>query len=389
MAQPLAAALAMPSAPERKPPLPGLTGVRTFLAIGIMFFHFTPPLPVLVRPVIEAGFTYISFFLLISGFVLAYNYAHRADTLRPAKFYAARLSRLYPVYLLSLLVSLEMLHSEWTMRPIGEFLRGALLTPVLLQGWSPTLSTFWNTVAWTLATEAMLYLAFPYIIRMKFWPRSAGKLLLLFAGFWLWELLLPTVYVLLNPDGLHDINRYSSGYWLRALKYTPLPFLPIFLAGITLGRLHAVIELSSRVALALTVIAGCGIFGAFYFLVPHVPYVMLHGGLLTPVFALLVLGLTGVHVISRVLGWGPIAGFGRASLCLYLLHFNTWITLHDHHIPERLGVARLDPWISYVFILCFAYAAYRLVEHPAQKYLLTNFVYKEPKPPVQVEAPLG
>ena len=266
MAQPTAAALATPAAPERKPPLPGLTGVRTFLAIGIMFFHFTPPLPTLVRPVIEAGFTYISFFLLISGFVLAYNYAHRADTLRPAKFYAARLSRLYPVYLLSLLVSLEMLHSEWTMRPIGEFLRGAVLTPVLLQGWSPTLSTFWNTVAWTLATEAMLYLAFPYIIRMKFWPRSAGKLLLLFAGFWLWELLLPTIYVLLNPDGLHDINRYSSGYWLRALKYTPLPFLPIFLAGITLGRLHAVMELSNRVALALTVIAGCGILGAFYFL---------------------------------------------------------------------------------------------------------------------------
>ena len=93
------------TATERKPPLPGLTGVRTFLALGIMFFHFTPPHATYVRPVIEAGFTYISFFLLISGFVLAYNYAHRADTLKPGKFYAARLSRLYPVYLLSLIVS--------------------------------------------------------------------------------------------------------------------------------------------------------------------------------------------------------------------------------------------------------------------------------------------
>jgi peptidoglycan/LPS O-acetylase OafA/YrhL len=389
MAQPVASEPAPPPAViQRKPPLPGLTGIRTFLAIGIMFFHFTPPLPAVVRPVIEAGFTYISFFLLISGFVLAYNYAHRAETLKPGKFYAARLSRLYPVYLLSLLVSLEMFHSEWTMRPVGEFLRGALLTPVLLQGWSPTLSTFWNTVAWTLSTEAMLYLAFPYIIRMKFWPRSAGKLLLLFGAFWLWELVLPTVYLLLNPDGLHDINRYSSGYWLRALKYTPLPFLPIFLAGITLGRLHAVVTLSNRMALVLTILAGGGILAAFYCLVPHVPYVMLHGGLLTPIFALLVLGLTGVHFISRVLGWGPIAAFGRASLCLYLLHFNTWITLHDHHIPERLGVAALDPWISYVFILCFAYSAYRLVEHPAQKYLLSRWVYKTP-PPAEVSAPLG
>ena len=126
-----------------------------------MFFHFTPPHATYVRPMIEAGFTYISFFLLISGFVLAYNYAHRADTLKAGRFYAARLSRLYPVYLLSLVISLVMLHMEWLARPHAEFWRGAVLTPLLLQGWSPSLATFWNTVAWTLATEAMLYLAFP------------------------------------------------------------------------------------------------------------------------------------------------------------------------------------------------------------------------------------
>lgn len=377
------------AAPERKPPLPGLTGIRTFLAIGIMFFHFTPPMPEWAKPVINAGFTYISFFLLISGFVLAYNYAHRADTLKPGKFYAARLSRLYPVYLLSLVVSLGMLHAEWTIRPFSEFLRGALLTPFLLQGWSPTLATFWNTVAWTLATEAMLYLAFPHIIRMRFWPRTPGKLLALFGAFWLWELLLPAIYTVLNPDGLHNIDRYSSGYWLRALKYTPVPFLPIFLAGIALGRLHSAVEFSNRVKLAFTVAAGSAALGAFYLLVPRVPYVMLHGGLLTPVFALLVWGLTGNHVITRLLGWGPIAAFGRASLCLYLLHFNTYLFLHDHHLPERLGVQTLDPWISYVFILCFAYAAFRLVEHPAQKFLLSRWVYRESKPPVQVSTPLG
>lgn len=387
----MAATTATPTvaAPERKPPLPGLTGIRTFLAIGIMFFHFTPPLPEFAKPLINAGFTYISFFLLISGFVLAYNYAHRADTLRPLKFYAARLSRLYPVYLLSLVISLEMLHAEWTMRPLGEFFRGFLLTPFLLQGWSPTLATFWNTVAWTLATEAMLYLAFPHIIRMKWWPRTPGKLLALFGAFWLWELLLPIVYTNLNPDGLHNINRYSSGYWLRALKYTPLPFLPIFLAGIALGRMHALVQLSDRVKLGLTLLAGCAALVSFYELVPRVPYVLLHGGMLTPVFAVLVWGLTGDHFIAKILGWGPIAAFGRASLCLYLLHFNTFIFIHDHHLPERLHVQAYDPWISYAFILCFAYAAFKLVEHPAQKFLLSRWVYRAPKPPVEVSAPLG
>ena len=105
-------------------------------------------------------------------------------------------------------------------------------------------------------------------------------------------------------------------------------------------------------------------------------------------FALLVFGLTGNHWITRVLGWGPIAAFGRASLCLYLLHFNTWIALHEYHVPERLHVEAFDPWFSYLVMLTFAYAAFRLVEKPAQHFLLTRYVYKS-APPVQASAPLG
>jgi peptidoglycan/LPS O-acetylase OafA/YrhL len=110
--------------------------------------------------------------------------------------------------------------------------------------------------------------------------------------------------------------------------------------------------------------------------------------MLTPIFATLVLGLTGTHFLTRILGWGPIAAFGRASLCLYLLHFNTWIVLHDNHIPQKLHVAAFDPWISYAFILLMAYLAFILVEKPAQKYLLSRWVYKS-TPPVQASTPLG
>lgn len=373
--------------PERKPPLPGLTGVRTFLALGIMFFHFTPPHAAYIRPIIEAGFTYISFFLLISGFVLAYNYSHRAHTLRPARFYAARMSRLYPVYLLSLLVSFVMLHGEWVTRPHAEFVRGAVLTPFLLQGWSPTLATFWNVVAWTLATEAMLYLSFPHLIRLQWWPTDARKLALLFGAFWLWELVLPSLYIVLNPDGLHNIDRYSSAYWLRALKYTPLPFLPIFLAGIALGRFHGAVDVADRTKMWLALGAMVCVLCIFYLAVPHLPYVLLHGGLITPLFAVLVFGLTGDHWISRALSWGPIGAFGRASLCLYLLHFNTWIVLHTYHVPERLHVQQFEPWFSYAIMLAFAYAAFRWVEKPVQNFLLTRYVYKA-LPSVQASAPL-
>ena len=375
-------------APDRKPPLPGLTGVRTFLAVGILFFHYTPPHATYIRPVIEAGFTYIGCFLLISGFVLSYNYAHRADTIKVGRFYAARASRLYPVYLMSLLVSLDMLHAEWLARPHGQFLAGSALTLTLLQGWSPTLATFWNTVAWTLSTEAMLYLAFPFIIRSKWWPKSARNLLILFFAFWCCELVLPITYMALNPDGLHNIDRYSSAYWLRLYKYTPLAYLPIFMAGITLGRLNNAWPAADKTRMWMALAAGTFILLVFYLAVPHLPYILLHGGLLTPVFATLVLGLTGTHWITKAVSWGPIGSFGRASFCLYLLHFNLWNQIHEQHVPERLHLQAIDPWFSYALILTVAYLAYRWVERPIQGYLLTNFVYK-PKPPVPAQTPVA
>jgi peptidoglycan/LPS O-acetylase OafA/YrhL len=49
------------------------------------------------------------------------------------------------------------------------------------------------------------------------------------------------------------------------------------------------------------------------------------------------------------------------------MHFNVFILLHLHNIPARLGLARVDPWISYAFIILLAWAATRWVETPAQR----------------------
>src|SRR5882762_3710870 len=113
MSIPLEQARAQPATKvvrERKAPLPGLTGIRTFLALGIMLFHFTPPNLGLLKPIVECGFTYISFFLLISGFILAYNYGDRAETLDKKDFYLARPAPLYSALSLHVAVPLELVH---------------------------------------------------------------------------------------------------------------------------------------------------------------------------------------------------------------------------------------------------------------------------------------
>src|ERR1700722_14687748 len=98
--------------PARKPPLPALPGIRSLLSFNIVLFHFTPPHLGPLRPFVENGFVFVNVFFLISGYILAYNYADRGANLVKREFWLARVSRLYPVYLLAVLILFERLQLE-------------------------------------------------------------------------------------------------------------------------------------------------------------------------------------------------------------------------------------------------------------------------------------
>ena len=359
--------------PARKPPLPALTGIRTLLAFNIVLFHFTPPYLGPIRPFVNHGFVFVNVFFLISGFILSYNYFDRGAGLVKRDFWMARIARLYPVYLLVLVISFPMLQIEWTARSRAEFFQGLILSPFLLQGWSPSLATFWNTVAWTLSCEVAFYAAFPWIILAP-WPKKPSRLILLIGLFWGFELLLPAIYLWANPDHLNaPVDRYTSTTLIRWFKYTPIPYAATFLSGVALSRLQLTIQVSKerRMAIAAFALAALALF--FYLVADHVPYLILHGGLLLPLFAILVFGLCGPHAISSVFSWGPILLIGESTYCLYLLHFNVFNLIHMYRLPERLHVAMLDPWISYVVLIVLSIVVYRLFENPVRKAILNRF----------------
>jgi peptidoglycan/LPS O-acetylase OafA/YrhL len=366
----------------RKEPLPALTGIRTLLAIFIILFHFTPPHLGLLYPIIDSAYVFVGFFFLLSGFILTYNYADRATTLSKREFWLARFSRLYPIYLVVLVVSIHMLEDEWAARSHAEFWRGFILTPLLLQGWSPNLATFGNTVAWTLSCEVMFYFAFPFLLygwatRMH-WLNTPGKLIALFFALWCFGLFPHLLYTFLNPDHLAAAaDRYTSTYLLRFLKYTPPPYVCTFLAGVTLAKLHPLLPFTPRQRLVVAA-AGLALLGIFFYagVVKHVPYLFLHGGLLIPLFGLLTLGLAGPNLISSIFAFRPLVLLGEATFALYLLHFNVFVLIHTYHLPERLHLTGLDPWLSYVALLLLAYAAFRWVEEPARKAILSRFSRK-------------
>jgi peptidoglycan/LPS O-acetylase OafA/YrhL len=355
----------------RKPArLNGLTGLRCFAAINIVFFHFSNPNwfgP--LAPVVNAGFASVSFFILLSGFVLAYNYAGRARAgeLDKERFWEARFTRLYPVYFLSLLLSWRMVPVEYAAHTLAMFWTGMVLSPLLLQGWIPEIATFLNTPAWTMSAEAAYYMAFPWLAKGKR-PERVGPYLAKMAVVWGLGLIPGLLYIALNPDGIPHPDRWSYGPWLQVLKYTPLPHLASFVFGVMLANLDELVGRTSRLRLILGVGGFAATFGVLS-LGPLIPYPIVHDGLLMPLFGCIILGLAGNNPLAYALGWRPLVFVGEASYCLYLLHFNLWNLIHDSQVLEWTGLIRFDPWISYVLLIALALLALHLVEKPAQRQL--------------------
>ena len=355
----------------RKPArLNALTGLRCFAALNIVFFHFSNPQWFgFLAPVVNAGFVSVSYFILLSGFVLGYNYNERARNgeLDRKRFWKARFTRIYPIYLLSLVLAWSQLPKEYGSHTHGMFWAGVALSPLLLQGWIPAIATFLNTPAWTMSAEAFYYAVFPWMAKWKK-PTRLAPYVWKMVGIWALGMIPGALYMVFNPDGITHPDRWSYGIWLWALKYTPYAHIASFIFGVMLANLDQMVPRASQLRLWLGLGGFAGIYGLLT-LGSLVPYAIIHDGLLMPLFACIVLGLAGENVLAKALGWRPLVFVGESSYCLYLLHFNMWNLVHGSHVLDKLGLMRFDPWLSYALLIGMALCALHFIEKPAQRQL--------------------
>ena len=267
------------------------------------------------------------------------------------------------------LLSVGMLMQEVQAHTRLDFGLGVILTPLLLQGWHPLLTNFWNTPAWTMSTEAFFYLLFPWLITRRR-PRQARTILLdsvcrMALRAWCFPRSTCTSIrmVMLHPD------RYSVGIWMRALKFMPLQHLPSFLFGMALGFLNEKIRPESRKRLAVGLHCFCR---ALPDSLRGRPPALRDDARWSADAAVRrsdpVPGRA--QSIARFFGLLPFIAIGEASYCLYLLHFNLWTLLHDSHFLEKSGLIVFDPWISYLLLIVAALLTKRLIERPGRSWIV-------------------
>ena len=135
----------------------GLTSLRFVAALLVLLGHcgFQSSTVPLLRSLARDGYEAVGFFFVLSGFVLSYNYysPSREALLRGSllEYFRGRIARVYPMYLLALLVAWP--HLIYGFRtgqvPADIFWPSLAAVPVLMQSWFPTLTMAWNIPAWS------------------------------------------------------------------------------------------------------------------------------------------------------------------------------------------------------------------------------------------------
>lgn len=304
--------------------LPSLTGLRFLAALAVFSYHVTLPIPALrvlrddgavgegYKLFGQAGALGVSFFFVLSGFVLTWS-AREGD--RAGKFWRRRYVKIIPPYVVAWALALVLFAGAYT--PAWR----AAANLFMLQVWIPDFDTYFSVdpPSWSLAAEAIFYLAFPAMLlvvrriraeRLLAWTGVVAVALIATPALGYW--LLPDTPGI--PGGEHaSVSQYFVFYVL------PIPRLLDFALGMLVARAVQAGRWRSTgiVPSALLLLVG-------YWLTAHVPYLYAQRGATTVIPIVLLIASVAIADTrgrSTVLRSRAMVFLGEISFAFYLLHF--------------------------------------------------------------------
>lgn len=349
---------------DRRPPLPALTSLRFFAAMIVVLAHAAGDFrfPAL-RRLLGDAYPAVTFFFILSGFVLTYAYVNSADgrmDAPPGRFWWSRFARIAPAFCVAIALAAPFFF-------YGFFVSGSIdasrfwATIASVVTFVPSIfvpgALAWNPPSWSLAVEVCLYASLPWLVRPCFrWPLlptaiAAGAALLLACG--------------LRTALLH------SDPGLRSFLYRfPLFYFPHFALGVIAARYFLFgPKLSEAARSAMFAIGGVGIVAAGT-ANPSWAYADIA---FAPLAVLLIVGGTSTALWpARLLNFGPLVTLGDASYAIYIVHWplRFWFA---HTIRRGLGLAASPTTACALYlalVLLAALATFFLIERPARLYLI-------------------
>jgi peptidoglycan/LPS O-acetylase OafA/YrhL len=138
--------------------LDSLTGLRFLAAMLVVLYHASVTLVPEMFPLVSMGQTGVTFFFVLSGFVLAWSMKPNTPK---RHFYWRRFARVWPLHALTTVAALVLILATQGEQSVPQFIASLLL----VQSWhaDPSWAYAYNGVSWSLSCEAFFYAVFPFL----------------------------------------------------------------------------------------------------------------------------------------------------------------------------------------------------------------------------------
>ena len=360
-------------------PIPALTSLRFFAAAMIVIQHSAGYFH--IGESFTKTFTLIqgvTFFFVLSGFILTYAHSNLHGIGNSFKFIWARVARVWPAHIFTM----ALMYVLW----VYPFATGlvvtteqTLLSATLTQAWSLRPSNFFafNGVAWTLSVEMFFYAMFPLLILnfSKTWHiKLVASLALAMAAVFI------ATFTNAPPYASGDVVTTASWIYIW-----PPARLFEFVLGMVAGKAfivygHKVRESGFK---AVGLVALLLILAGSYFM-PAIGWQLEGQGLIGPALrgwvtvssssifyaAGLYLLASSTGLVTSALSWRPLVLLGEISFSIYLIHQMIIRSLTINPAWTQ-GIDPVVVMIGYWAVTIVAsYLLWVLIEKPCQRTML-------------------
>lgn len=365
-----------------------LTSLRFFAAVIIVIHHSKRVFDVLDIQWLHGLHTHqpVSFFFVLSGFILAYVYPPFERLKDIQHFLIARIARIWPLHIATFLLVLLLIPAGF--RTVGnQEVPNIIITNLfLVQSWIPVFKYYfsYNAVSWAVSVEFAFYLLFPWLLYA--WKRT-WHIKLLCAGFMVVAIITYS-NIADMPSGLVKEAKNHIG-WVGLVSIGPLGRLFEFVFGMTLalffhrlknrinfGRtIGTIIEAIALILVVVMMFMTTDIVRSIFLLCPWIGESgkawLIASGLPCGFYAILILSISlEKGYISQLLANTTFRKLGEMSFSIFLLH-QVLIRYYVWRIKDTTAFSDWFVFVSYwVVLLIGSYILMVLIEHPCQRIIV-------------------
>jgi peptidoglycan/LPS O-acetylase OafA/YrhL len=305
----------------------------TWLPNTLLEAHFIAPLGIIQ----SFGFMGVCLFFLVSGYIIT----HVASAENRWEFLVKRLCRIYPPFIVSVLVYL--LCAKWINMPLDALDLKNLLLNFSLLNYVQSPQVIFHNAAWSLVIEIQFYLMTLLLLTsLKRWPIA--------------HVLLQSLLLAL---AMHYNRQFGANFFLFCASAAYLPYL---IAG-QLFYYHQRQRIKTCAYLALLGLQFSLLLWGLRSI--HTPFLALNNSYLTNfVFSFALFSVLGMANLPSLRGF--LKRIADMSYSIYLLHGSIGIALLNILCQRYAYLPSLLAALGCTLLL--AYLSFRFIEKPSQRF---------------------